>query len=79
MLNAISKIIVVLNNFEKADKILEKALALSIHQKAILEILYVHEEPLFDLPDYFRLKDSIGDDFIDKERLSTFSRVYQNA
>ena len=69
MLDAISKIVVVLNNFEKADKILEKALTLSIHQKAVLEILYVHEEPLFDLPDYFRLKDSIGDDFIDKEKI----------
>ncbi len=69
MLNAISKIIVVLNNFEKADKILEKALTLSIHQKAVLEILYVHEEPLFDLPDYFRLEDNIGDDFIDKEKI----------
>ena len=69
MLNAISKIMIVLNNFEKADKIFEKALTLLVHQKAVLEVLYVHEEPLFDLPDYFRLKDNIGDDFIDREKI----------
>ncbi len=69
MLNTMSKIIVVLNNFEKVDKILEKALKLSTQKKAVLEVLYVHEEPLFSLPDYFRLEDNLGDDFIDKEKI----------
>ena len=63
------KIIAVLNDFEKADNILQKAITLKERQNAVLEVLYVHEKPLFDVPDYFRSNESIGDDFIDKEKI----------
>ncbi len=63
------KIIAVLNDFNGADTVLERALELASKEKAVLEILYVHEEPLFDVPDYFRSEDSIKDEVLDKEKI----------
>jgi len=63
------KIIAVLNDFKTADDVLEKALELSSKQKAMLEILYVHEEPLFDIPDYFRSDESIKGNLVDKDKI----------
>jgi nucleotide-binding universal stress UspA family protein len=64
------KIIAVLNDFQKADDLLQKAVTLTKEHNAILEILYVHEEPLFDIPDYFRLDNSIKENIIDKEKIT---------
>ncbi len=66
MIDTIRKVLVVLNSFEKIDKILKKALTLSLEQEAVLEVLYVHEEPLFDVPEYFSSQESSG---IDKEKI----------
>ncbi len=63
------KIIAVLNDFKTADDVLEKALELSFKQRAMLEILYVHEEPLFDIPDYFRSDESIKNNLLDKDKI----------
>ncbi len=68
-MNTINKIIAVLNDFDTVENILKKASELSSQQKAILEVLYVHETPLFDVPDYFRSRDNIGNDLIDKEKI----------
>ena len=65
MLNTIDNVLVVLNDFEKIDDILKKALVLSTNKKAILEVLFVYEKSLFDVPDYFHPKNS----FIDKEKI----------
>ncbi len=67
MLNTINNVLVVLNDFEELDDILKKALVFSINEKTILEILFVYEKSLFDVPDYFHPKDS----FIDKEKIKT--------
>jgi len=69
MIGSISKIIAVLNNFEKADKILEKATTVASEQSAVLEIVYIHEKPLFDVPDYFQSKQSATDNIIDKQKV----------
>lgn len=63
------KIVVVLNDFEKVDELLQKAIKLSQKHDTFLEVLYIHESPLFDLPDYFRLDKSIHDNIIDKEKV----------
>ncbi len=63
------KIIAVLNDFEKADYLLERAFEMASKQEARLEILYIHEEPLFDVPDYFRSDESIKNSFLDKEKI----------
>lgn len=63
------KIIVVLNNFQKADDLLQKAIMLSQKHNAFLEVLYIHETALFDLPDYFRVKESLNDSGVDKDKV----------
>lgn len=63
------KIIVVLNDFEKVDDVLKKAVMLGKKHDTFLEILYVHESPLFDLPDYFCAKENLNNNLIDKEKV----------
>ncbi len=69
MSNTINKVVAVLNDFEMADNILGKALKFSSQQNAILEVLYVHEESLFAVPDYFRSSEHINDNLIDKDKV----------
>ena len=54
MLKQIEKIMVIINDTEKIDTLLKEAIALSGNSNILLEILFVHESPLFSLPDYFR-------------------------
>jgi len=65
----IKKIIAVLNDFETADAVLSKALILSKEQDALLEIIFVHEESFFKLPDFFRFKESPPEEIVDKEKI----------
>ncbi len=53
MSHTISKIIAVLNDFSLADVLLRKTFDFANLHDASVEILYVHESPLFDIPDYF--------------------------
>jgi hypothetical protein len=76
MTKSFDKVLIVLNCFENIDNILQSALKLKKQQNTILEILYVHEKALFDLPDFFSSKDtSINKDKIKrdiKDRLQEF-------
>lgn len=63
------KIVVVLNDFEKIDDLLKKAIMLCQKHNSFLEVLYINESPLFDLPDFFRAKESINDNVIDKDKV----------
>lgn len=69
MIQNIDKVMVVLNNFEKSDKIFEKAITIASQENSVLEIVYVHEKPLFAIPDYFRSDDSATDNMIDKQKV----------
>ncbi len=61
-----TKIIAVLNDFSLADVLLKKAFDFAYANGASVEILYVQELPLFDIPDYFR---SDTEDSLDKEKV----------
>jgi len=52
-MQSVKKIIAVLNDFTMIDAVLEKTLAFSQKYHATVEILYVHERPLFEIPDFF--------------------------
>ena len=65
----IKKIIAVLNDFETADAVLSRAVMLSKEQDASLEIIFVHEESFFKLPDFFRFKESPPEEIVDKEKI----------
>jgi hypothetical protein len=61
--------VVLLNDFESIDNLLKKAIDFSIKHQTTLEVLYVHEEPLFDIPDYFLSDDKIASEQLDKEKI----------
>ncbi len=61
-----TKIIAVLNDFSLVDTLLKKTFDFAYENGASIEILYVHESPLFDIPDYFR-GDTKGE--LDKEKI----------
>ena len=52
-MQSVKKIIAVLNDFTMIDAVLAKTLAFSQKYHATVEILYVHERPLFEIPDFF--------------------------
>ena len=53
-MQSMTKIIAVLNDFTMIDAVLDKTLTFSQKHHATVEILYVHERPLFEIPDFFR-------------------------
>jgi hypothetical protein len=54
----IRKIIAVLNDFTMIDEVLSKAFSFSNIHNAQVEILYVQETPLFEIPDLFTKENS---------------------
>ena len=65
MTKSFDKVLVVLNSFENADNILRSALKLTNQQNTVLEILFVYEKALFELPDFFSGENTS----IDKEKI----------
>jgi len=61
--------VLLLNNLDKIDNLLKKAIKFSSQHQTILEILYVHEVALFEIPDYFLSKDRMAKNQIDKEKI----------
>lgn len=74
-----NRVIVVLNDLERIDTLLKKAVDFSIQHQTILEILYVHEEPLFELPDFFRTDDKIAERQMDKAKIKKEIQTRLNA
>jgi len=64
-----NRVVVLLNDLEKIDTLLERAINFSKKHETILEILYVHEEPLFDIPDYFLSNKKIDEGTIDTNKI----------
>ena len=69
MKHLFKRTVVLLNDFETIDNLLKKAIDFSIKHQTTLEVLYVHEEPLFDIPDYFLSDDTIANEQLDKEKI----------
>jgi len=59
---AINTVLVVINDLQKINTVLEKALNVSSEQESDLQILYVYESPLFSLPDYLRFEEKSEED-----------------
>jgi hypothetical protein len=69
MKHRFKRTVVLLNNFESIDNLLKKAIEFSTKHQTTLEVLYVHEEPFFDVPDYFLSEDKIANEGLDKEKV----------
>jgi len=69
MTHIFDRVIVLLNNLEEIDTLLKRALEFSSKHGTTLEILYVHEEPLFALPDFFLSEEHRDEGKIDKHKI----------
>lgn len=69
MNNSTNKVVAVLNNIKALDIVLKRAISLSEEKKAVLEVLFVHEEKIFGLPDFFRFKETPEKGVIDKDKI----------
>jgi|GEM_PF-2315089 len=74
-----NRVIVLLNDFNNIEILLKKAMDFSILHKTVLEIVYVHEEPLFDIPDFFLSDESIADDAVDEVKIKKLIQIYLDA
>ncbi len=63
------RVVVLLSDLENTHQLLQKAVDFSQQQQIILEILYVHEEALFEIPDYFLSENQIAHERLDKKRI----------
>ena len=67
MKHPFKKTIVLLNTTDNIKNALKKGVEFSKQHNTILEVLFVHEEPLFELPDIFTLKRE--ENSLDKESI----------
>ena len=65
------RVVILLNELENIDNVLKKAFDFSIQHQTRLEILYVQEQELFDVPDYFLSDDKIANERLDKKSVKT--------
>jgi len=63
------RVVVLLSNLEKINQLLQKAVDFSQQHQTSLEILYVQEEALFEIPDYFLSESEITHERLDKKRI----------
>jgi len=61
--------IVLLNDLENMEMLLKKGIEFSVDHQVPLQVIYVHETPLFQLPDIFLAKEKRGDSGLDKEKV----------
>ncbi len=69
MKHPFNRVVVLLNDLDNIDLLLKKASNFSELHQTTLEILYVYEEPLFEVPDYFLSTKKINEGEIDKSKI----------
>jgi len=63
------RVIVLLNDLENMDTLLKRGVEFSKKHETSLEVLYVHEEPFFAVPDFFLSEENRGKVDIDKHKV----------
>jgi hypothetical protein len=71
MTTKIRKVIAVLNTLDLALAVLKKSFSFAEKYDAIVEVVYIHETPLFDVPDFFISEDKRGSDLLDKDMVKS--------
>jgi len=69
MAHIFKRTVALLNDFDNIDLVLKKAIDFSTKHHTSLEVLYVQEEGLFEVPDYFLSEDKIAKERIDKSKI----------
>jgi len=83
MAHIFKRTVALLNDFDTIDLVLKKAIDFSTKHHTSLEVLYVQEEALFEVPDYFLSEDKIAEESIDKVKIKAkieehLKNLYQN-
>ncbi len=75
----INTIFTFINDYEKADELISKAIDLAKEQEAFLEVIFVHEEKLFSLPDFLQSNKSVDKEKFDLEKMKNkLTQMIQN-
>ncbi len=65
----VDKVLVLLNSLEMARAALERAIFFANRDSSIVEILYVHQTPMFEIPDYFLPEYKVDETTFDKDSI----------
>lgn len=76
MKHLFKRVVVLLNDLENMEVLLEKGTTFSNEHNALLEVLFVHEVPLFEVPDYFLSDEKIAKNTLNKEKVKEKIEVY---
>ena len=63
------RVIVLLNQEEQMERLLKRGVEFSQQHNTTLEVLYVQEEPLFEIPDYFLSNEKIHKGQVDIQKI----------
>ncbi|CAA6804771.1 MAG: Unknown protein [uncultured Sulfurovum sp.] len=69
MKHKFKRVVILLNDLENVESILKKGVLFANEHNALLEVLFVHEVPLFEVPDYFLSNEKISETILDKEKV----------
>ena len=69
MMFEVKKVLAVINDIESMEIVLKKGIALAAIESAFLEVMFVHETPIFDRVEYFRFKYEAPLEGIDREKV----------
>jgi len=69
MAHIFKRTVALLNDLNNLNLVLKKAIEFSSKHQTSLEILYIQEEALFEVPDYFLSDDKIAKEGIDKAKI----------
>jgi len=76
-MDKIEKVLLVIQEADKIEHLLKEGIELCKINHAVMEILFVHESPLFELPDYFKRRqtESLDKTRIEKEIETNLSKL----
>jgi len=69
MTHIFKRIVVLINDVVEMESLLKKGVEFSKKHKTSLEVLFIHENHLFELPDYFLSPTAIAEKEINKEKI----------
>jgi len=69
MKHIFKRVVVLLNDLNDRELLLTKGIAFAKEHQCTIEVIFVHEVPLFELPDYFRSDESIREATLDKAKV----------
>ncbi|CAA6813060.1 MAG: Unknown protein [uncultured Sulfurovum sp.] len=79
MKHPFKRIVILLNDLEHMETLLKKGVTFSNEHHLLLEVLFVHEVPLFEVPDFFLSDEKISESILDKDKIKEKIEEYLNS